>query len=86
VAGGSVSDPWFRQQLADASGRVVIAPSDGDSDASAIGAAMLAAEGQGRPLPVLGCTSTTTPRASQAARWHALAQRLERARGLIGHG
>jgi len=86
VAGGSVSDPWFRQQLADASGRVVIAPSDGDSDASAIGAAMIAAEGQRVQLPLLGCTSTTQPRASEAARWHTLAQRLERARGLIGHG
>jgi sugar (pentulose or hexulose) kinase len=86
VAGGSVSDPWFRQQLADASGRVVIAPSDGDSDASAIGAAMIAAQGLGVQLPLLGATSTSVPRASEAARWHALAQRLERARGLIGHG
>jgi hypothetical protein len=65
---------------------VVIAPSDGDSDASAIGAAMIAAEGQRVQLPLLGCTSTTHPRTSEAARWHALAKRLERARGLIGHG
>ena len=39
VAGGSAADPWFRQQLADATGRGVIAPIDGDSDYSALGAA-----------------------------------------------
>jgi xylulokinase len=41
VAGGSALDPWFRQLLADACGALVVAPTDGDSDYSAIGAALL---------------------------------------------
>jgi len=86
VAGGSVSDPWFRQMLADASGRVVLAPSDGDSDASAVGAAMVAAAGRQVQLPLLGTTSSTAPTPGESVRWHLLAQRFERARGLVGHG
>ena len=61
VAGGSVSDPWFRQMLADASGRVVLAPSDGDSDASAVGAAMIAAAGRQVQLPLVFATTSTEP-------------------------
>ena len=86
VAGGSVSDPWFRQMLADASGRVVLAPSDGDSDASAVGAAMIAATGHQVRLPLLFATASTEPRPGESVRWHQLAQRFERARGLVGHG
>lgn len=50
VAGGSALSPWFRQQLADATGRVVVAPVDGDSDYSALGAAMIAAISQGKEI------------------------------------
>ena len=44
VAGGSALNPWFRQQLADALQRNVIAPIDGDSDYSALGAALVLAK------------------------------------------
>ena len=87
VAGGSAGDPWFRQQLADATGRDVVAPVDGDSDYSALGAAMVAARGAGIELPLAAAaTSTTTPDPSHAARWEDLAERLDRARSLVGRG
>jgi xylulokinase len=44
VAGGSALDPWFRQQLANVSKCEVIAPVDGDSDYSAMGAALVAGQ------------------------------------------
>ena len=44
VAGGSALSPWFRQELADATRCNVVAPIDGDSDYSAIGAALLVLE------------------------------------------
>ena len=47
VAGGSALNPWFRQQLADVLQRNVIAPIDGDSDYSALGAALILARSQG---------------------------------------
>jgi sugar (pentulose or hexulose) kinase len=47
VAGGSALNPWFRQQLADALQRNVLAPIDGDSDYSALGAALVLAKSQG---------------------------------------
>jgi len=40
VAGGSALNPWFRKQLADVLQRNVNAPIDGDSDYSALGAAL----------------------------------------------
>jgi xylulokinase len=43
VAGGSAADPAFRADLADATGRRVSMPRDGDTDYSARGAALLAA-------------------------------------------
>jgi sugar (pentulose or hexulose) kinase len=46
VAGGSALHPWFRQQLADVLQRIVIAPIDGDSDYSALGAALNLAKSQ----------------------------------------
>jgi xylulokinase len=87
VAGGSATDPWFRQQLADATGRWVVAPIDGDSDYSALGAAAVAAAGKGLVLPVgLGAATTTVPVPERATWWSALADRLDLARGVVGHG
>jgi xylulokinase len=87
VAGGSAGDPWFRQQLADATGRDVVAPVDGDSDYSALGAAIVAARGAGAVLPrAAAATSVTTPDPAREAAWQLLAERLDRARELVGHG
>jgi xylulokinase len=87
VAGGSAADPWFRQQLADATGRWVVAPIDGDSDYSALGAAAVAAAGAGLVLPVgLGAATTTVPVPERASWWAAVADRLDLARGVVGHG
>jgi xylulokinase len=87
VAGGSATDPWFRRQLADASGREVVAPVDGQSDYSALGAAAVAAAGAGVALPlVAGRTTTTVPDPSRAGWWAELAGRLDGARTLVGHG
>jgi xylulokinase len=87
VAGGSAADPWFRQQLADATGRSVIAPVDGESDYSALGAAAVAAAGAGVELPLLaGETTTTVPDPSREGWWAVLAARLDDARGRVGHG
>lgn len=47
VAGGSALNPWFRKQLADVLQRNVKAPIDGDSDYSALGAALILARAQG---------------------------------------
>ena len=87
VGGGSAADPWFRQQLADATGRTVIAPVDGESDYSALGAAAVVAAGAGVSLPLLvGATTATEPDPERAAWWAALALRLDDARGRVGHG
>jgi sugar (pentulose or hexulose) kinase len=87
VAGGSAADPWFRQQLADATGRSVIAPVDGEGDYSALGAAAVAAAGAGVSLPLLvGATTTTSPDPGRAGWWAALAARLDDARARVGHG
>ncbi len=59
VAGGSALNPWFRQQLADATGRAVVAPVDGDSDYSALGAAMIAAYSQAREITQAAQATTT---------------------------
>jgi xylulokinase len=87
VAGGSAADPWFRQQLADATGRWVVAPIDGDSDYSALGAAAVSAAGAGLVVPVgLGATTTSVPAPERAEFWGRLTDRLDLARGVVGHG
>lgn len=87
VAGGSAADPWFRQQLADATGRAVVAPVDGESDYSALGAAAVAAAGAGVELPLLaGATTTTQPDPGREQWWAGLAGRLDDARSRVGHG
>ena len=87
VAGGSAADPWFRQQLADATGREVIAPVDGESDYSALGAATVAAATAGVALPSMtGPTTRTVPDESRGAWWEQHARRLDDARGRVGHG
>jgi sugar (pentulose or hexulose) kinase len=47
VAGGSATEPSFRADLADATGRTVIMPDSRNSDYSALGAAVLAARAAG---------------------------------------
>ncbi|MCX6431283.1 MAG: FGGY-family carbohydrate kinase, partial [Actinobacteria bacterium] len=48
VSGGSASNPWFRQQLADATGRAVVTSGGAETDRSAAGAAEVAASAIGR--------------------------------------
>jgi xylulokinase len=87
VAGGSAADPWFRQQLADATGRDVVAPVRGQSDYSAVGAAMVAAAGAGVRLPPPpGATTTTVADPARSAWWEGLSARLDEARSLVGRG
>jgi sugar (pentulose or hexulose) kinase len=88
VAGGSASDAWFRQQLADASGREVVAPVDGDSDYSALGAASLTSVAvTGRALATtLADTVTTRPDTSTTQAWERRTQQHETARASVGHG
>lgn len=51
VSGGSASNPWFCQQLADASGRVVVTADGEETDRSAAGAAAVGALAIGWPEP-----------------------------------
>ena len=51
VAGGSAAESSFRSDLADATGRRVVMPDGPDTDYSARGAALLAAQSVGQPLP-----------------------------------
>ncbi len=86
VAGGSAAAESFRADLADATGRCVIAPGGQgqDADFSARGAALLAARAAGRPLPAdTGPTAqprTCAPRASRTATWDSLWAAHERSR------
>jgi xylulokinase len=87
VAGGSAADPWFRQQLADASGRDVVGAVGGIGDYSAVGAAVVAAQASGVDLPTsTGPSVTTAPAAGRDGWWAEVAARLDEARGLVGHG
>lgn len=54
VAGGSAAEPSFRADLADATRRRVIMPGGRDTEFSARGAALLAAQSVGQPLPGTG--------------------------------
>ena len=82
VAGGSASEDWFRQQLADSSGRTVLAPVDGDSDYSALGAAALTASavtGES-PWDSVAAMSSTIPDPATEPGWSARTARHELAR------
>jgi len=78
VSGGSASDPWFRRQLADATGRVVVGTDGGETDRSAAGAAEVAAASIGWPS-VLAVVDgeRSAPDPAAAARWAAAADRHE---------
>jgi sugar (pentulose or hexulose) kinase len=84
VAGGSAAAESFRADLADATGRSVIAPVGQDADFSARGAALLAARAASRPLPAdVGAaaqTQTLAPRAARTATWDRLWAAHERSR------
>ena len=82
VAGGSATDPHFRAQLADATGRVVVSPSDGETRHSALGAAALAASALDGIVLLSGRRGATTvdrPDRRQAALFDALSLRHEQA-------
>jgi len=85
VAGGSAANHAFRADLADATGTTVVMPAGQDTDFSARGAAMLAAQSVGRPLPTepLAPASVTEPRAQRAAAWDALWAEHERVRQAV---
>ena len=83
AAGGSAVDPWFRQQLADACGRTIVAAGTDDPDRSALGAALLAqlavgdstvATGSGGPGGSLD-TVEHHPDVTTADRWAQAAER-----------
>jgi sugar (pentulose or hexulose) kinase len=84
VAGGSAAAESFRADLADATGRRVIAPGGRDADFSARGAALLAARAAGRRLPAdagpTAQTRTCAPRARRTATWDSLWAAHERSR------
>ena len=76
VAGGSAAESSFRSDLADATGRRVVMPGGTDTDYSARGAALLAAQSVGQPLPTdLGAAGrsggavVSEPDAGRAALW-----------------
>jgi len=85
VAGGGAAEPSFLADLADATGRRVIAPAGSDTDFSARGAAMLAARAVGQPVPVAPPSTAAVfePDASMTAAWSALWDRYEHVRQAI---
>ena len=81
IAGGSGSDPGFRADLADASGRAVQLHADDEVDYSAAGAARLAAAACGHPIPTRPATGARhEPRPERAALWAELAERHDQIR------
>jgi xylulokinase len=86
VAGGSATAKSFRADLADASGRHVIMPAGQDTDFSARGAALLAADAVGRQLPHAApapAASITNPDPGRTSTWDTLWVRHERTRHAI---
>jgi xylulokinase len=78
VGGGSASSPWFRQQLADASGRVVISAGGGQTDRSAAGAAAVGAASMGWSVSLAAVDGEqSVPETVAAARWSDAADRHE---------
>jgi len=63
VAGGSAAAASFRADLADATGRRVLAPGGPDTDFSARGAALLAAHATGQPRPAAQAPGQPPPAA-----------------------
>jgi xylulokinase len=83
VAGGSAAAPSFRADLADATGSRVVRPAGQDTDFSARGAALLAAESIGRPVPghpLEPDAAITSPDPDRAATWDRLWLAHEHAR------
>lgn len=82
VAGGSAADGGFRRDLADCTRRRVLVPADGETDYSAVGAAMLVAQavdgvqfgGRARAEKL-----AVTPNEAQAERWDRLWERHQTA-------
>jgi xylulokinase len=88
VAGGSAADAGFRADLADATRRRVGMPGDNDTDVSALGAALIAAEGiDGQRPPARPARAPLAePDAACAAVWDQLWADYEQAREAItGH-
>lgn len=85
VAGGSAVEPSFRADLADATGRQVLAPDRDDTDFSAFGAARLAAQAIGSPLPADARphAQLTQPDPGRRAMWDELWLTHERTRLLV---
>lgn len=86
VAGGSAADPSFRADLADATGREVRMPRDGDTDYSARGAALVAARAVDGDWPAgafPAAGSVAEPNPARAAAWDALWARHESARRAV---
>ena len=81
VAGGSAVDQSFRRQLADACRRDVVYAASGESEYSAIGAAVLAAAaaGRGRPAAAPATVEALMPDESRALVWDDLWERHEAA-------
>lgn len=78
VSGGSAGDHWFRQQLADATGRSVLACAGTETDRSAVGAARLAGESIGWTMPPAGSTQgLTTPDPARRQAWADLVSAYE---------
>lgn len=81
VAGGSAGDEAFRADLADATGYSVLAPTDADSDLSALGAARLVASATGQPImAAASLTGPVDPRADRAELWAQIAEGQDRVR------
>ncbi len=76
VSGGSASDPWFRQQLADATGRTVVTSGGTETDRSAAGAAHLAATAIGRQRgPSAPDRDSSVPVPATAGPWQSAMER-----------
>jgi gluconokinase/xylulokinase len=89
VAGGSAVDRAFRRQLADACRREVVYAASGESEYSAIGAAVLAAaaSGRARPPAAPATVEALVPDESRARVWDDLWERHEAAlRAVRGAG
>lgn len=84
VAGGSAGDESFRADLADATGYPVLAPTDVDSDLSALGAARLVAAAMEQPITAAASlTEPLLPRADRAELWAQIAERQDRVRASL---
>ncbi|MEY4312167.1 MAG: hypothetical protein RLZZ571_937 [Actinomycetota bacterium] len=75
VAGGSALDPWFRQELANSCDCEIVAPTDGDSDYSAIGAAMLCGH-----MELLQSNNKVKTKPSSQNGWESLLHQLDQIR------